>query len=185
MRLTIYDANPGKGFSQWFLKTSWLVGCWLQKRLGAVDEYYGATSWDDVFQWLLSLKQPIDSLQYWGHGCPGNVFLAGKTLDLKMFFQMIPQIHVSSVIWFRTCATFQGAQGQSFSRALADMLNCTVAGHTRIIGPVQGGLHTRRPQTDPSWPVTEAEPPKTWWPNHMKWGPNSVTCLATKLPAGW
>lgn len=39
MKVTVYDKNPGVGAGQWFLKTSWLVGCWLQKLFGKVDAW--------------------------------------------------------------------------------------------------------------------------------------------------
>ena len=62
MRVTIYDKNPGPGIDQWFLKMTWMLGCWLQKLFGAVDAYKGVESWEEAQQWLMSLNQ-IESLQ--------------------------------------------------------------------------------------------------------------------------
>jgi len=184
MRVTIYDKNPGPGFSQWFLKTMWMLGCWLQKVFGKVDAYYGATSWDDAFMWL-NRQGMISSLQYWGHGSPGYVWLSGYNLPISSFELLKSKVTPETIIWFRTCSTFQGALGHAFSTKLTDLLKCTVAGHTRIIGPFQGGLHTRKPGVAPSWPMSEGEFPKSWWPSFWRWGNNTITCLATKIPKGW
>jgi hypothetical protein len=185
MRITIYDKNPGPGFAQWFLKLTWFIGCWFQKRVGAVDKYYGAASWDDAVHWMLEQPAPLTSIQYWGHGSPGLVYLSGVASNGAHLSALAPKVTPETVLWLRACSVFQGAQGHTFSKMVSNALNCTVAGHTRIIGPCQGGLHTRKPNTTPSWPITEAEPPATRWPNYLKWGPNTVTCLATKIPDGW
>jgi len=185
MKITIYDRNPGPGIGQWFLKTSWAVGCWFQKFVGAVDEYYGAKSWDDASSWINSLEGKFESIQYWGHGSPGDVWLAGNNPSPTRFAVLKERLAPGAVIWFRTCSTFQGPRGHSFSGQLADMLNCTVAGHTRIIGLLQGGLHTRQPNTYPSWPTTEGEFPKSWLPAWAKFGNNTITCFSTKIPKGW
>jgi len=184
MRVTIYDKNPGEGFSQKFLATSWLVGCWIQKLFGKVDDYYGASSWDDALAWLQKQGQ-LDSIQYWGHGSPGQVYLAGFMLPVGFLGPIKSQVTPLTVVWFRTCSTFQGGPGDRFSGALANQLGCVIAGHTRVIGPLQGGLHTRKPNTLPSWPGTEGEFPASWWPSWARWGNNTVTCLATKIPPGW
>lgn len=185
MRVTIYDKNPGTGFSQWFLKTSWFLGCWIQKLFGKVDKYYGTTSGADAIEWLCKQPGTFTSIQYWGHGSPGSVWVSQKLLHIPSFVVLKDKVTPETVIWFRTCSTFQGASGHTFSKILSNLLNCIVAGHTRIIGPVQGGLHTRKPGTDPSWPVEEGELPKSWWPSHLTWGPHSIFCLTTKIPDGW
>lgn len=185
MRVTIYDKNPGPGFRQWFLKTSWLVGCLFQKLFGAVDDYYGATSWDDAVIWLRNRPSKLTMIQYWGHGSPGAIWLGGRYGWFGVFGDATNNIDSNTVVWLRTCSTFQGPAGHEYSEKMSDLLGCTVAGHTRIIGPLQGGLHTRKPYSDPSWPVTEGELPKSWIPSFFRWGNNTVTCLATKIPSGW
>lgn len=186
MRVTIYDKNPGVGINQWGLKVSWFLGCWIQKLFGAVDAYYGASSWEDAMNWLSMQKATLMSVQYWGHGSPGVIWLAQKAIPLDQFISVLkPKVVPGSVLWWRVCSAFQGLKGFAFSKKLADGLNCTVAGHTRIIGPVQGGLHTRQPNTEPSWPVTDAELPKSWWPESLRWGNNTIICLTTKIPKGW
>jgi len=185
MRVTIYDRNPGAGLGQWFLKASWAVGCWLQKRLGLVDDYYGAASWLEAAEWLRQHEGPFQSIQYWGHGSPGLVWLAGKSMPEAFFAPVKPKLTADSTIWFRCCSVFCGAWGQEFSRMLADSLGCVIAGHTVTIGPWQGGLHTRKPFTSPSWPATEREP-GTGIPVHLlPVFPNTIFCLTTTIPEGW
>jgi hypothetical protein len=185
MRITIYDKNPGPGIGQWLLSFSWRVGCFLQKLFGKVDKYYGAESWEDACYWIELQNVELSSVQYWGHGSPGTVWLAGKEIPLSRFIYALKwYVSPETVVWFRTCSTFQGSVGHSFSWLLANELNCIVAGHTRIIGLVQGGLHTRRPNTMPSWPVTEGELENAKWP-YVELGNNSIFCLTTKIPNGW
>lgn len=188
MRVNIYDKKPGPGVNQWFLKTFWWFGCFIQKLFGKVDDYYGATSWDDALTWLSSKPDgTLSSIQYWGHGSPGAVYLAGEVLSWSKFITAVrSKVTPASLVWWRVCSSFQGPQGYVFSKKLADELNCTIAGHTREIGPMQGGLHTRKPQTDPSWPLTEGELPKSWLTS-IGWagGNNTIFCLTTKIPDGW
>lgn len=187
MRVTIYDKKPGAGFGQWFLMASWAVGCWFQKLFGAVDDYVGVASWQEAREWVSSRKTKITHLQFWGHGSAGAVYIAGRPITATLWLELKNHFVEgdASLLWFRTCSTFQGQEGFDYSKRLADGLGVTVAGHTRIIGPLQGGLHTRRPGTSPSWPITEGEFPETWWPRHLKWGNNTVTFLATKITDGW
>ena len=184
MRVTIYDKNPGVGLSQKFLALSWLVGCWLQKLFGKVDKYYGASSWKDALEWLTK-QGTLTSIQYWGHGSPGCVWLAEQNSPVSQFHVLKPCVTADTLLWFRTCSTFQGAAGHTFSEHLSNDLNCTVAGYTRIIGLFQGGLHTRKPHTLPSWPITDVEFPKSWLPQWLRWGNNTITCFTTKIPDGW
>ena len=185
MKVVVYDNKPGVGFQQWCLKTSWFLGCWFQKLFGKVDAYYGATSWADALTWLTKLKGPFTSVQYWGHGGPGVVWLAQRACPTYDFTVLRTKVTPTTVVWFRTCSTFQGTRGYSFALTLCSLLGCVIAGHTRVIGPLQGGLHTQAPDTPPSWSLDEGELPKSWWPASLHWGSNTVTCLATKIPKGW
>jgi hypothetical protein len=185
MRVVIYDSKPGAGIQQWFLMLSWAIGSRLQKLFGAVDEYYGASSWTEAALWLQTRNtSSFSSIQYWGHGSPGTVWLNSKPIPKNIFDVVLSKLQPQSVIWFRTCSTFQNAQGQRFSENLANSLNCIIAGHTRIVGLLQGGLHTRMPHTAASWPIEEGEP-KTVLPSWLYWGNNTITCLQTKIPKNW
>lgn len=185
MRVTIYDKNPGKGLGQWLLKTSWLVGCWLQKLLGLVDDYYGASSWQDAVGWLQRQSGLFTSIQYWGHGSPGCVWLAGQPMGVNDLLPLRYRVEPTSVLWFRTCSTLQGQGGYAFSERLTGALGCIVAGHTRIIGLFQGGLHTRTPNAAPSWPVDEGEYTGKLPAHLFPVGNNVIFCLRTRIPDGW
>ena len=185
MKIIIYDKKPGEGVGQWFLMLTWLVGSYCQKLLGAADRVYGAESWSDALNWLSTLQDnSITSLQYWGHGSPGYVWLNSKPLILSNLVELKNKFVPQALVWFRTCSTFQGLRGHQFSKYLADNLNCVVAGHTRVIGLLQGGLHTRQSNTQASWPLEEGEP-KSSLPSYLVWGPNTITCFQTKIPHGW
>lgn len=184
MRVTIYDKNPGVGFGQWLLKTCWLLGCLFQKLVGAVDDYYGASSWAEAEAWLKSKKTPLTVIQYWGHGSPGTVWLAGNPLT-QNWLSLKPLLSKDALLWFRVCSSFQGSVGHTFSKQLADGLGCTVAGHTRIIGLWQGGLYTRTPNSLPSWLVDEGANPSGLRDDFKFWNKHTIFCLKTSIPKGW
>ena len=185
MRVIIYDAKPGSRFIDKFLKLSWLVAAWFQKLIGVADAVYAAETWLSTVEFL-SRHDKLTSLQYWGHGSPGTVWLSGHPLTADDFRALKGRMAPEGIIWFRCCSVFQGLRGHRFSEQLANELNCTIAGHTRVIGVFQGGLHTRKPYTAPSWPIEEVEFPFSMWSYlGLKWGNNTVVCLATKVPSGW
>lgn len=185
MRVVIYDKKPGQGFEQWMLMACWFVAAHVQKLFGKVDVVKGFTSWNEMCHWLVHCEiQLFSSIQYWGHGSPGNVWMNGQPLQKEELLQLRNKLSAQSVLWFRTCSTFQGARGQKFASYLANNLDCIIAGHTRIIGLLQGGLHTITPRTMPSWSVDEGEP-KSWLPSYLVWGPNTIICFATRIPKGW
>lgn len=186
MRIVIYDKNPGLGFGQKLLAWSWRIGCVLAKLRGKANECYGAESWIDAISWLQRFEdESITSVQYWGHGSPGHVWLAGRIMPVHAFASVRLKLAPGAVLWFRSCSSFQGRLGRELTVKLGDSLGCTVAGHTRIIGPLQGGLRSRRLGEAPRWPESEGELPPSWIPNYLRWGPNTVTCLASDVPEGW
>lgn len=193
MRLIIYDANPGPGFTDWFLKLCWAIGAHLQVILNQADECYGAKTWDEAFDWIdrtLTVtggpRKLLSSLQYWGHGAPGTIMLGGRTMRWKQCIdRLFPYVRSDSLIWWRVCSAFKGKIGHTFAQALANGLICHIAGHTRIIGIIQGGLHTIWHMELPSWSVHEGEPIPSFLPGYLRWGPNSVLFTATKIPDGW
>lgn len=189
MKITVYDRNPGTGFGQWFLKTMWLLGCWIQKRLGLVDDYHGAASWDDLLKWAKQLPKPITSFQYWGHGSVATVWLAGTPMLTSFLTDLRPLLAGSTaIVWFRCCNVFQGIGGQHFARAVLKTLGCKVVAHTYVVGLWQSGGHAVSPEKpEPTWPVTEGgELKDPWWPDYLRpWLPNTVFCLSTKVPSSW
>lgn len=188
MRVTIYDTKPGAGLAQSFLKLSWAVGCWLQKLFGQVDAYYGAESWDAAVSWLEAQPGPLTSVQYWGHGSPGAVWLAQKMMPPGALLPIKSKLAPGAVIWFRCCSVFQGKRGFDFAKVFSDGMGCTIAAHTYVIGLWQSGLHTHKPGAHISWPVDEGIKPlkAPWWPEFLRpWLPNTVFCLRTRIPEGW
>ena len=186
MRVAICDINTFPGIWQKFLALTWRIGCFLHKLFGQLDAYHVAKSWDDAFTWLEVQPKPLTSIQLWGHGAPGTMWVAGQQLDQTQFKRIIRSVIPESVVWFRTCSTFRGQEGYDLSKYLTDLLQCTVAAHTRTIGVFQSGLHTRKPNQIPSWPLTETdEGNKHLVYLGLQWGNNTILCLRTKIPKGW
>lgn len=183
MRVVIYDRYPGFGVGNALLYWAWAIGAHLQYLVGLADEVHGAESWDDAANWLKSLPQEeIAQLEIWGHGGPGRPYMSQMPASHDTFNFLRGRV---GVLWFRSCSVLQGRAGQLFSGRVADAVGCTVAGHTRIIGLVQGGLRTRQAHTTPSWSETEGELSKSWIPPYLRWGPRSILCTTTRIPAGW
>lgn len=183
MKVAVYDKNPGEGWSNKGLALSWLVGCFLAKLFGAIDEYHGATSWEDAIAWLKS-KGELDEIQYWGHGSPGQIWLSGKALAVNDLAGI--KMSEDGLVWWRVCSSFQALRGMTFASRVSKLLNCDVAGHTRIIGLVQGGLHVwKKDQMLPSWLLEEGEPASTWFPSWLKWDKRSILCFRMSVPKGW
>lgn len=169
LRVMIYDATwHGSKPDQWFLTTSWILGGWLYRALGRIDEVYGATSWLDAVAWLNAVDQgrEIAEIQYWGHGRWGRVMIGTDRLDARVldddahpmhdpFRAVAARLTPASLVWFRTCMTFGTAVGQRFASSCARFFGCRVAGHTYVVGPLQSGLHSLAPGEVPSWPVDE------------------------------
>lgn len=186
LRLMIYDDKPGDGgLQQKFLRLSWIVGGMLFKLFGKIDECKGVTSWPEALEWLSSHDE-IQSVQFWGHGSPGAVWIGREPLVAwklsgvlseplkKLASKMVP----SSNFWIRSCSVFRGRIGRMFALDLHKaLLGRKVAGHVRIVGPIQPALRTLSLGGSPdSWP---ADPVKESW---MTWDDRSVLCLAATLP---
>lgn len=184
MKVTLFDNNPGPGLMNRFLKLAWLVGCWFQKIIGAVDDYHAIDSWTEAKEWLNS-KGPISQIQYWGHGSSGTVWLAEEVVPMKEWLSLKPCLAPDALIWFRTCSTFKGWYGQYFSKTLADGLNCTIGGHTRVIGIWQGGLYTRKPNSFASWSMNEGGEPSKLREDFKFWNRNTIFCMRTSIPKDW
>lgn len=182
-RIAIYDAKPGEGAWQAFLCLTWKIGCFIHKTFGYLDDYYGAKSWADAKRWLLAYPHSIKSLQYWGHGSPGTIWLAEEPKGAEFFAFLWQKIARDGILWFRVCSAFQGVQGHEFAAAVSRAVDCNVAGHTRIIGVLQGGLHVIKPGETPHWPVEEGELKTRLAYFGLEWGNNTVFALAANVPS--
>ena len=194
MRVLVYDRT-----CTW-LGQAWRAGARLygwQRRLDAV---HPATSWPDALAWLAALPEPIEELQYWGHGNWGLVRLGDTALDAAALAPghashagveaLRDHLAPDALVWLRTCETFGARRGQDFAMRLADVLGARVAGHTHVIGVHQSGLCGLHPGARPGWPADEGlaegtpEAPvraRRSWP----WAPRTITCLHGAVPEAW
>jgi hypothetical protein len=202
LRLVVWDATGrGSASIQPALTASWRYGVklyGLRPPSTRVDASFGASSWQDAFAWLCSVRpgEPIDEVQYWGHGLPGRVLIGADLLNAASLAPGAPleddvDAFVArlrgpdALVWFRTCGAFGGAAGHTFAAACAARFGCRVAGHTFVIGPLQSGLHTVTPTSPPSWPLDEGQGPGGALLPSTPTAPHTITCLHGAIPAGW
>jgi hypothetical protein len=208
MRLMVFDATCSTtplgplGALPVGLTHAWTAGGPLYHRLGRIDAFHGAHTWDDALSWLATVEpaQPIAEVQFWGHGNRGMARIDGQPLNggslaarhphRRRLEQIRARMSPSSRWWFRTCDTFGGVAGHDFARRWTDFFGCDAAGFTYVIGIWQSGLHRLAPGTEPHWDVTEgiaegtAHAPRRS-ANSAPWRPNTVHFLSGEIPAGW
>src|SRR5690349_16164330 len=124
LRLMVYDRTCGP------LTWSWWAGGHLARATGRLDGRAGFDRWTDALRWLCDQGRdhPIGEIQYWGHGHPGLVRMAGERLDRTALEPGHP-LHDDlrrlrdrlapggqALFWFRTCETFAGPEGHAFAR---------------------------------------------------------------------
>lgn len=176
-RVMIYDATDTKPGVE--LADAWAAGGWLYRQLRRLDVCRGFTSWKQALDWVESL-QVVDEVQYWGHGSPGAVWLAGQRLAVAD----LARVKVRNLFWLRTCASFAGEPGHRLAKEMSTILGCCVAGHTHNIGPLQSGLHSLAPGAEPGWTQTEGiVDGKPAW--SRPWSPNTITCLHGSFNDRW
>jgi hypothetical protein len=165
--------------------------------LGRVDDTRGVATWDEALGYLATRREPIDEIQYWGHGRWGRVLVADDVLDragLDRHAAAIAAIRErltpNALIWLRTCEAFGARAGHDFAQALADRTGVRVAGHTYVIGYHQSGLHGLPPGTRPDWPADEGlaegtpeEPVRALGSDRRQ--PRTVTALTGRIPSTW
>lgn len=204
MRLVLWDAT-GCGRAPWqgALTLSWRVGAALYRGhpQAAVDDVFGARSWHEALAWLATVQpaRRVREVQFWGHGLFGRVFIGGEVLDERSI--LAGGAHADglaalrarlsgtdALVWLRTCGTFGGGRGQRFARTLVDVVDCRVAGHTHVIGPLQSGLHSLEPGATPTWSVSEGvrdgDEARAALPSSLS-APNTITCLHGAFPRAW
>lgn len=204
VRVLLFDptclrARGKPGLSKFWHAGSALYGPILHR----VDAIRAATSWAEALAWLARVRpnEPIDEIQYWGHAKWGQVFIDDDALTtvatargdrhhdaLRAVAQRMrgPE----SLVWFRSCELFGADAGHDFARRFSDFFRCRVAGHTRVIGFWQSGLHSIAPGEAPSWSASEGLAEGT--PSHpvratgsRPWLPNTIQCLQGTIPRGW
>ncbi len=191
LRLMLFDTTAGA------LTQSWRAGAALYRGLGRLDAWHGAATWDEGLAWLTAVAHDrrIAEIQYWGHGQPGCVLMDRKPLDTSALNAAHPLRARLAAIrdrlagpdalwWFRTCSTFHGEVGHAFAREWTRFFGCRAAGHTRVIGPLQGGLHSLRAGAEPTWTIDEGAA-RSRVPQWLTWAPHTITCLGGRVPEGW
>lgn len=183
-RLMIYDANPGDmSLNDRFLLLWWKIGGFIMKLFGRIDDMKGVRSWKEAITWLNSHDE-ISSIQFWGHGSPGAIWIGSDPLvswKLDENWRMLSnKLLPGAVFWIRACSVFRGAIGKSIAITLRDSLRCKVAGHVRIVGLIQPGLRTLSAGRSPiQWPQ---DPKREGW---FPWDDRSVFCLRSSFPSNW
>jgi len=197
MRLLVYDrtCHGGRGGN---LSRAWSLGSRLYRGLRRIDAARGVDTWDEALDWLASQQEPIDEIQYWGHGRWGRALVADDVLDASaltgprrpLLEAIAERLTPDALVWFRTCETFGAKAGIDFAERLADFLGVRVAGHTYVIGFHQSGLHGLAPGVRADWSPDEGlvegtpdAPQKARW--SKPWAPHTITCLASAVPAAW
>src|SRR5512140_2188141 len=188
MRLVIYDRTCAPGLS-----TAWAAGSVLYRGLGRIDAARGVASWDEALAWIGAQREPIEELQYWGHGKWGCALVDRDVLDAGALERLAPlreRLAPDALVWFRTCETFGARAGSEFAARLADYLGARVAGHTFVISVQQSGLHGRVPGARADWSPDEGlaegapDAPRRAKPSRP-WEPRTVTCFAGAVPPAW
>jgi hypothetical protein len=198
VRVLVYDRtcvwNGGA------LSHAWAAGSRLYRALGRIDAARGVAGWDEALGWLAGLPEPIDEIQYWGHGKWGCAMVDRDALDARVLVAAHPlharlvavrgRLASDALVWFRTCETFGAMRGIAFAEELADFLGARVAGHTFVIGVHQSGLHGLAPGAHADWSPDEGlaegtveEPRRA--KSSRPWAPRTVTCFTPAVPPDW
>jgi len=198
LRLVLYDDTDRRHHPP--LTYAWLAGARLYRALGWIDHYRAAASWEEGLRWLAEIDpgRSIGEIQYWGHGKWGCLMLNGTIMDSSALIPgspLLPSLQrikarlagPGALWWFRSCEAFGARKGQAFARAWADFFNCSVAGHTFIIGFHQSGLHMLKPGESPAWAehegLAEGTPEEPLRALCSRPGePSTITCLHHRLP---
>lgn len=191
MRALVYDRTQGS------LARIWSAGSVLYRGLRRLDAVRGVSTWGEALSWLGTLREPLEEIQYWGHGRWGRALIDGVALDARSLVTHSSQLQAvrdrlspNALLWFRTCETFGGCAGHDFAERFADFFGARIAGHTHVIGFYQSGLHGLRPGERAHWPATEGlragtpdEPVQAH--SSAPWRPRTVTALAGQVPEAW
>jgi hypothetical protein len=171
-RVKVLFNDPKSSLTFW-----WKLGAFLDKALGFTDYIVPAASWDEAFAGIqdavarqaAKTGRPvrIASLQSWGHGAPGHVFmgpapaLTAATLNPGGRFHEQARAVASLMhsteghVWFRCCSPFQGARGQELARVASTIFRVPAVGHTFTIHALQSGTRVLEPGARPDWDVDE------------------------------
>ncbi|MEL6346408.1 MAG: hypothetical protein AAFV53_25080 [Myxococcota bacterium] len=202
MRVMLYDQTCMGQDGRLPLSAAWRAGDGLYQGLGWLDAARGVDTWRDGLAWLAdqSPDEPIEEIQFWGHGKWGCALIDGQPLSLQSLSRRSPlrapleavRARTAPAVrwWFRTCETVGASAGQDFARGWSDFFGGPVTGHTYIIGFWQSGLRTIRPGCEPDYAASEglkegtpAAPLRAF--TSAPWRPRTVSCLNARVPKRW
>lgn len=196
--IMFYDSSDWAGEQ---LRMSWVTGGLFYRLFRGVEQTRGFDNWLEALKWLAEVEpdKKINSIQFWGHGSPGRVWINGEFLSIRsliasskhryLLLNLKERLTPESVIWFRSCNVFSAKEGHIFATAFSQFMGCKIAAHTFIVGPWQSGLHTINPGEQPNWSREEGLKKKAdgtvekLW--SMPWSPKTIFCLTGKIPKGW
>lgn len=204
MRVMVYDPTCVRSLGRPGLSKFWRAGSVLYGSvLRRFDAWSAARSWDEALRWIARTNpsEPIDEIQYWGHGKWGCALIDRDLFDERALLRASP-LHDSiteitarmrghdALFWFRTCETLGANAGHQFAKSLSDALGCRVGGHTFVIGALQSGLHCLRPGAAPHWDpaegLAEGTPSAPRRAHASSWrAPNTIHCLQGAIPDRW
>lgn len=166
--MTFDDTDWESGLTQ-----SWFAGGMLYRLFRSLDHCRSASNLKENFTWLKDFmpEEKVAAWQFWGHGYPGG-FKIGKdffTVEcMEPGHPIFPaldefrsRLTPDSLIWLRTCASFQGVEGRELAVQMANFFGCRVAAHTRNIGAFHSGLYSVSPGRLPAWKDSDGENPHT------------------------
>lgn len=197
LRLMIYDRScVGKGRLPG-LTHAWAAGARVYKGLQRLDAWYGAASWEEALDWLVTVspEREIAEIQFWGHGQWGGLWIEEELIEIDVLqpehalYQQLCALRSrlvedgSALWWFRSCDTFGTPFGLDFARQWTRFFHCRAAGHTYTINFLQSGLHLLLPGEEPTWSETEGVVPGMSHAkeSHLR-APNTITCLHGEIP---
>jgi hypothetical protein len=196
MRVVVYDKTCLWGARG--LSPAWLAGTFLYRALRRIDAARGVASWHEALAFLAEQREPIEEVQYWGHGRWGHALIGDEPFDADAIDRRLrPELEAvrerlapGALVWFRTCQTFGARSGIAFAERLADFLGARVAGHTYVIAVHQSGLHGLAPGVRADWSPDEGladgspdEPVRAKW--SARGEPRTITCFSGRVPADW
>lgn len=204
LRLLVYDRTcAGPGGTLPGLSAIWRTGSVLYRAAGRIEHTFGASTWDEAAAFVedATRHEPLEQLQYWGHGRFGRILVDREALSAASlredaparFFAVLRDRFVKSeraLFWMRTCEAFGAHAGHDFARRLADHLGVRVAGHTHVIAFWQSGLHGLVPGAAPSWSPEEGiaegtpdAPVRGVWSGPL--APRTIHALEGSVPPAW
>ena len=168
-----------------FVGFTWKTGAKFMARKD--DLVLAVNSWDDCLKQLDNLfmgGQKFDVIQFWGHGSPGNVYVAGKDDPYEFWIALASLVKSKeSIVWLRVCSFFATKHGKREGNEIAAILKCKLMAHTYSIGHLasQSGTRMIDKNNPPLWSNTEGIKGSKF-KDSAPWAPHTVSALENDPP---